>query len=294
MWRRFSEVGGTLANAKTGNCDRGRRERPPLARGPFRQRACKPDPVVSDHLSHRDRSPEGPPKRPCGLPGPRRAGSTVLFGLAPGGVCLAAASPRRRCALTAPFHLCLYATHVWPRHRPCVSVALSRGFPRVGVTHRPRPMVSGLSSRGFLSPRGRSARLPMVALAPPTAIRLARDCIEYPAQPMPVAVVTGAGGGLGRAIALDLAGRGYLRPGDRRRRRRRSRDGRGDRRRRNRVRARRHAIRRPARRPQRRPRRAADRSTSGSTTPASSSPATPGSRTRRRARRCSTSTRSAR
>ena len=27
---------------------------------------------------------------------------------------------------------------------------------------------------------------------------------------MPVAVVTGAGGGLGRAIALDLAGRGYL------------------------------------------------------------------------------------
>src|SRR3954466_14039285 len=32
---------------------------------------------------------------------------TVLFGLAPGGVCLAAVSPRRRCALTAPFHPCL-------------------------------------------------------------------------------------------------------------------------------------------------------------------------------------------
>src|SRR3954465_11876664 len=72
----------------------------------------------------------------CGLPGPRRAGSTVLLGLAPGGVCLAAASPRRRCALTAPFHLCLFAAHVWLRHRPCISVALSRGFPRVGVTHR--------------------------------------------------------------------------------------------------------------------------------------------------------------
>ena len=91
----------------------------------------------------------------CGLPGSSRAGSMILFGLAPDGVCLAAASPRRRCALTAPFHLCLFATHVWSRHRPCVSVALSRGFPRVGVTHRPCPSVSGLSSRGFLSPRGR-------------------------------------------------------------------------------------------------------------------------------------------
>ena len=112
---------------------------------------------MSDHLSRRD-SAGGPLSRPCGLPGPRRAGSSVLLGLAPGGVCLAAASPRRRCALTAPFHLCLYAAHVWPRHRPCVSVALSRGFPRVGVTHRPCPVVSGLSSRGFLSPRDRSAR----------------------------------------------------------------------------------------------------------------------------------------
>jgi len=84
------------------------------------------------HLS--GTSPEGPRSpRPCGLPGPRRAGSSVLLGLAPGGVCPAAASPRRRCALTAPFHLCLCARG---RHRPYVSVALSRGFPRVGVTHR--------------------------------------------------------------------------------------------------------------------------------------------------------------
>ena len=48
---------------------------------------------------------------------------------------------------TAPFHPCLFAPHVLVRHRRCVSVALSRGFPRVGVTHRPRPVVSGLSSR---------------------------------------------------------------------------------------------------------------------------------------------------
>lgn len=109
----------------------------PRRGGAFRQRACKPDPVASGHLSRRGRSPDGAPKRTCDLPGPRRAGSTVLLGLAPGGVCLAAVSPRRRCALTAPFHLYLYAAHVWPRHRPYVSVALSRGFRRVGVTHRP-------------------------------------------------------------------------------------------------------------------------------------------------------------
>src|SRR4051812_2167518 len=40
---------------------------------------------------------------------------TVLLGLAPGGVCLAAASPRRRCALTAPFHPCRRRGHVRPR-----------------------------------------------------------------------------------------------------------------------------------------------------------------------------------
>ena len=104
---------------------------------------------MQSSVSPGPRSPAG--LSPCGLPGPRRAGSSVLLGLAPGGVCLAAASPWRRCALTAPFHLCLCAPHVWPRHRRSVSVALSRGFPRVGVTDRPRPMVSGLSSRAFTS-----------------------------------------------------------------------------------------------------------------------------------------------
>ena len=113
---------------------------------------------MNDHLSRRSIKPAGDRTNPvisCDLPGSRRAGSTILFGLAPDGVYLAAASPQRRCALTAPFHLCLIATHVWSRHRPCISVALSCGFPRVGVTHRPCPVVSGLSSKGFLSPRSR-------------------------------------------------------------------------------------------------------------------------------------------
>ena len=33
--------------------------------------------------------------------------------------------------------------------------------------------------------------------------------VEYP-EPMPAAVVTGAGSGLGRAIAVELAGRGFV------------------------------------------------------------------------------------
>ena len=90
---------------------------------------------------------------------------TVLLGLASGGVCLAAVSPRRRCALTAPFHPCLCETHVKPRHRRCVSVALSRGFPRVGVpTTSPcdvrtfldglslPPRLLGLHDRGYRAP----------------------------------------------------------------------------------------------------------------------------------------------
>src|SRR6201995_4739502 len=90
----------------------------------------------------------------CGLPGPRRAGSTVLLGLAPGGVCLAAASPRRRCALTAPFHLCLYATHMVAAPS---AVCFCGTFPRVSPGGRyppPCPVVSGLSSKGCLSLRG--------------------------------------------------------------------------------------------------------------------------------------------
>src|SRR5215218_3566139 len=102
-------------------------------REPSRELACKPDSVVSSHPSVR--------------PTWTSAGNlrTVLLGLASGGVCLAAVSPRRRCALTAPFHPCLCETHVKPRHRRCVSVALSRGFPRVGL-----PTTSPCDVRTFL------------------------------------------------------------------------------------------------------------------------------------------------
>ena len=39
-------------------------ERPRVS-GAFRQRACKPDPVVSGHLSRRGRNPGGAPRRPA-------------------------------------------------------------------------------------------------------------------------------------------------------------------------------------------------------------------------------------
>src|SRR6202008_991539 len=37
----------------------------PRRSGAFRQRACKPDPVLSGHLSRRGRNPDGAPKRPA-------------------------------------------------------------------------------------------------------------------------------------------------------------------------------------------------------------------------------------
>ena len=73
-------------------------------------------------------------------------------------------------------------------------------FPRVSPGERyppPCPVVSGLSSKGFLSPRVRSARPPMVALGLANDQRR-RDMVAG----MRTAVVTGAGGGLGRTIAV--------------------------------------------------------------------------------------------
>src|SRR5437879_3473880 len=72
---------------------------------------------------------------------PRARRATVnalLFGLAPGGVCLAGRSPGRRWALTPPFHPYLAARlrrHALPGG--LISVALSFGLPRLGVTQRP-------------------------------------------------------------------------------------------------------------------------------------------------------------
>ena len=97
-------------------------------------------------------SPEGPRfPGPCGLPGPRRAGSSVLLGLAPDGVCPDA--PRHRDAgALLPHHFTFACARLTCGRAigRVVSVALSRGFPRVGVIDRPCPVVSGLSSRDHL------------------------------------------------------------------------------------------------------------------------------------------------
>src|SRR5271165_5228860 len=72
---------------------------------------------------------------------------TVLFGLASGGVYPAAASPRRWCALTAPFH-----PYPSRRSRGAARRAVSflwhfpAGFPG-SVPRPPRPVMSGLSSK---------------------------------------------------------------------------------------------------------------------------------------------------
>src|SRR5882757_9312137 len=90
------------------------------------------------------------------LPGTRRTASSPLSGVAPGGVCRAGASPRRWCALTAPFHPC---------RRPR-AVAWAVYF----LLHSPSglpawPLASTLSFgvRTFLATRG-AARLPSLLL----------------------------------------------------------------------------------------------------------------------------------
>src|SRR3954447_18658850 len=94
---------------------------------------------------------------------------TVLLGLASGGVCPAAVSPRRRCALTAPFHPCLCETHVQPRHRRCVSVALSCRFPRVRVS--PTLRCDARTFLGGLSLPPRLLALPLQPTGRTAAIR---------------------------------------------------------------------------------------------------------------------------
>src|SRR4051794_5434209 len=80
----------------------------------------------------------------------------VLLGLAPDGVCPDASRHRDAGALLP--HLFTFACTRLTCGRAIgrvVSVALSRGFRRVGITDRPCPVVSGLSSR--YHPRDRMA-----------------------------------------------------------------------------------------------------------------------------------------
>ena len=86
------------------------------------------------------------------LPGARRAASSPLSGVAPGGVYRAGASPRRWCALTAPFHPCRRPVRVaWAvfflLHSPS-------GFPAWAL-----PSTLPFGVRTFLA-TARAARLP--------------------------------------------------------------------------------------------------------------------------------------
>ena len=96
---------------------RGNRKGPAVP-GPFRSRPVSRILSLSSHPSER--------------PTWTSAGSlqAVLLGLASGGVCLAAVSPRRRCALTAPFHPCLCAVGGTRSDAPS-AVCFCGTFPRV-------------------------------------------------------------------------------------------------------------------------------------------------------------------
>ena len=109
---------------------------PPNGRGPFRgplrQRVFKPDSVGRDHPSRRAWARRGfRPAAYLDLAGP---GHRSCLALHRAGF---AWPPRHRDAgALLPHHFTFACARLLARHRPCVSVALSRGFPRVGVTHR--------------------------------------------------------------------------------------------------------------------------------------------------------------
>ena len=94
----------------------------------------KPSSVVDGYLSRRRIAP-------CAqaafrnTPGRR----IVTVSVAPNRVYMAAQSPARRCALTAPFHPYLQS-------RRYISVALSLGSPPAAVSRYSRPVELGLSS----------------------------------------------------------------------------------------------------------------------------------------------------
>jgi hypothetical protein len=87
-------------------------------------------------------------RRSSNLPGDTAGrGIVSLFGLAPGGVCRAGPLPDSRCALTAPFHPCLFPAFLrTPGHRRS---ALCCTFRRLAPPRRylaPCPVEPGLSS----------------------------------------------------------------------------------------------------------------------------------------------------
>src|SRR4051794_41939548 len=99
----------------------------------------------------------------------------VLLGLAPDGVCPDASRHRDTGALLP--HLFTFACTRLTCGRAIgrvVSAALSRGFRRVGITDRPCPVVSGLSSRNH--PRDCIACATECKGHPRPDRRLAHDC----------------------------------------------------------------------------------------------------------------------
>ena len=104
----------------------------------------------------RESIPRGNPRQETS-----RAGSAPLFGLAPDGVCQAAMSPPRRCALTAPFHPCPSPDNAEAKPGDVggvFSVALSVGSPRLPVRKHPALRCSDFPP-GAVKPRA-TTRLP--------------------------------------------------------------------------------------------------------------------------------------
>ena len=110
------------------------------------QLACNPDSVGCSHPSHRVLGTRWGfrPAAHLDLAGPGHRSCLALHRTG------FAWPPRHRDAgALLPHHFTLACARLsyWRAIGGVISVALSRGFPRVGVTHRPCPVVSGLSSR---------------------------------------------------------------------------------------------------------------------------------------------------
>ncbi len=120
------------------------------------------------------------PTRSCRRPGTRRAASSSLLGVAPGGACRADPSPGRWCALTAPFHPCLRPRGV--TSAVCFLLRFPSGFP---AWELPSTLPCGV--RTFLTARGRAAARPargILPIQPRDSPRSAPSCrCAPPARP---------------------------------------------------------------------------------------------------------------